>query len=156
MDTADLHAALDAARVIITRLKPVLALPDVIEAALKAEIQVSEAEAALNTLRARREAFAIDVAALEDKRGAAQRALDEEQARVSRELTALADQVHAARNRAQADMLQARESASLTIANADADAAARKVSLNAEIAALEARVDVLEAKRKEFVALLQG
>lgn len=158
MDLNDLHASLDAARVLAARLKPLLGAPDVFEAAIKAQADLDASQASLAALEARKEALAVEVAQAEHDVVATRQAFDAERGRMAQELGSLAEDVHTARNKAQTDVLAAEVAAQNQRATLEAETAAQKVALQAEIAALEATRDELrkqvdEAKEK-FRALV--
>lgn len=154
----DLHDALDAARVVVARLKPLQALPEVIEAALTAEDAVRVAEGQKARLQAECDGLELDRARLADELNSERTAAEAERAERQAELVALSDKLHDERNRVQAEILTNEVKAQQAKQVLDEDYAARKVALQAEVAALEATRDELqkgvEAIREKYRGLV--
>lgn len=152
----DFHDALDAARVVVARLKPFQALPEVIKAALAAEEAVRAAEARKAALQAENDGLELDRARLADELNSERVAAEAERAERKAGLAQLAQEDHDARNQLQTEYANALARVRDAVAVAEADAAAQKVALQAEIAALTATRDELAKQVNDAKAKYQA
>lgn len=147
------NEALDYIRGFYSRMvKPFERLPEILERAASAEGRVREAEGHRARLQAENDGLELDRARLSDELNSERVAAEAERAERQTQLGELAERLHAARNTAQGELLEIEVRKRDAIQVAEAEAAAVKVGLQAEIAALTATRDELQKQVNESKA----
>lgn len=140
MSDLSIHEAVDLAESYVTRIaKPFEKVRDVLRAAIDAQAALEKANTQLQNRAEQIDAADATLARKQAEVAAYHEAAAQETGAIGRELDALREHVSQVRNEAQEQMNNARVASAAVIASAEADAAARKVALDAEIASLETR-----------------
>lgn len=147
----DDRECLDYVRGFYSRMvKPFERLPEVFERAATAQDRVREADALKARLQAENDGLALDRARLADELASERVAAEAERAERAAALAALREQLHEARNKAQAEILEIEVRKRDAITMADAEAVAHRVALDAQIAALVVTRDELQKGVREI------